>query len=157
MEWWAVFWAASGAVGQVAAALLATSALIYSVRTYWWSLHVLHYNEIDKLYCDILKLAIASPHLRNPAAIRTEEQKVQYEAYANLVWNFVESVYDRAHKDAAMLATWRSAIEFENRIHRDWFDRPELDYLYKGEFRKWVRDNFPKLPPADSSAPPKAA
>ncbi len=68
-----------------------------------------HYAELDRLYFDLLRLAVQHPHLRNPDSIDDPVQKRQYDAYAYMVWNFIETVIDRVEMEKA-LATKRTDI-----------------------------------------------
>lgn len=106
------------------------------------------YSELDRIYFDLLRLAIEHPHLRTPQRIgkrddlalktdydpypddpvSTEEQKAtkarkvsQYDAYAFMVWNFVETIHDRCQEYPQLLGTWATIVAAENRVHRGWF------------------------------------
>jgi hypothetical protein len=83
---WAVFWTAAGSIAQVTATLLALAALWYTIKTFNKSLKMWHYGELDRMYSDLLKIAIDKPHLRNPNVTQTDEQKREYEYYAQMVW-----------------------------------------------------------------------
>jgi hypothetical protein len=80
---------------------------------------MLHYGELDRMYSELLKIAIDKPHLRNPNVTQTDEQKREYEYYAQMVWCFVETIYDRATPDNQLLEIWYTAAEVENRLHRE--------------------------------------
>ena len=99
-----------------------------------------HYSELDHFYADILKIGIDKPHLRSPKPIASDEEAMfgdyrpyapekdddgtmaeQYDAYAFLVWNFLETIHDRCHEDESLRGTWKPVIAAENRIHRGWF------------------------------------
>jgi len=136
----ALLWAAVSAVGQIIAAVLAGLAFYLSLRTYWKTLHIAHYSELDRQYADLLRLAVERPKLRSPDEMRTEDERAQYDAYANIVWNFIETVYDRGKDDPQLIVTWTSAMLSESRFHRAWFDRDDNKFLYKEPFREWVRN-----------------
>lgn len=135
----AVFWAAVSALGQIVAALLAGLAFYLSLKTYWKTVHIAHYAELDRQYADLLRLAVENPFLRMPDDLQGEDQRTQYEAYANIVWNFIETVYDRGKDDPMLIETWTSALLSESRFHRKWFDRKSNGFLYKEPFRNWVK------------------
>lgn len=101
-----------------------------------------HYAELDRAYADLVAMVVTYPFLRSPKALESDEQALtgryepfpadsaerhQYEAYAHLVWCFVESVHDRCldceidKGRSDMIETWATAISVENRIHRGWF------------------------------------
>ncbi len=117
---------------------------IWQVRFQIKSNKVSHYGELDALYGELLKLAIEKPYLRNLQAKRTPEQQLEYEYYAHLVWCFVETVYDRASPEDDLMRIWRTAIEVENTLHREWFDRPENECMFRSEFRGYINKNFNK-------------
>lgn len=106
------------------------------------------YSELDRFYADLLKIAIEHPHLRTPARLQrdvealhadydpypdlpvaTSEQRAekdrrvaQYDAYAFLVWNFLETIHDRCQEyPEQLLETWATIVAAENRVHRGWF------------------------------------
>ena len=100
---------------------------------------LVHYAELDRLYFDLLKLAVEHPYLRNPGDIKGSEQRSRYEAYAYMAWNFIETVIDRldaqtawssadgpqgrnqANQDDLKLeSTWQAAIIQEVEIHAAW-------------------------------------
>jgi hypothetical protein len=136
----AVAWAAVSAIGQIVAAVLAGLAFYLSLRTYWKTLHIAHYSELDRQYADLLRLAVERPKLRAPDELRTEDERAQYHAYAHIVWNFIETVHDRGKDDPMLIETWKSAMLSESRFHRAWFDRKANEFLYKEPFREWVRN-----------------
>lgn len=137
---WSTLWSAMAAV-------VAVAALVVSLWTFSKSQSTSHYAELDRMYGELLKLAIDRPHLRDSDAKRTDEQQRQYEYYAHLCWCVVEAIYDRAVKDRYLLSIWQSAIEIENNLHRKWFDRPENAYMFRPAFREYIVKNFPKQTP----------
>ncbi len=98
-----------------------------------------HYSELDRFYAEILRQAIALPHLRMPRRVTDEAalsedytpysvddpdaaiKAVQYDAYAYMVWNFLEAIRDRCAERPKLKATWAPVIGAENAIHRSWF------------------------------------
>jgi hypothetical protein len=112
------------------------------------------YSELDRIYLDLLKLALELPHLRTPQPIAnrdeialqfdydpypgdpidTQEQRSakarkisQYDAYAFMVWNFIETIHDRCQDYPELLGTWATVVAAENRLHRGWFLKQMLD------------------------------
>jgi hypothetical protein len=45
----------------------------------------------------------------------------QYDAYAFMVWNFLETVHDRCQEEPTLLGTWAPVVAAENELHRGWF------------------------------------
>jgi hypothetical protein len=120
------------------------------------ALNSTHYSELDHLYFEILKLAIAHPFLRDSRLLQTDEEAIQgeydplphrskdeqqqYEAYAHMVWCFIETLHDRCmdstdyREQREFMNTWASAINAENQLHRGWF----LKEMRREELRKRV-------------------
>jgi len=69
---------------------------------------------------------------------------LQYLRRPTLAWCFVESVYDHSTLNKSLLHTWRSAVEIEARLHREWLERPETKYMFKDEFHNFIALTFPK-------------
>jgi hypothetical protein len=136
---YAVFWEAFAALAQGSASILGLVALIYSVHAFRKSLKTLHYSELDRMYFDLLRLAVEKPHLRDPHADRTPRQQQEYDSYAFMVWNFLETIHDRCESDRNLRGTWYPAMDAEDRLHREWFDRPENRHKFKEAFYAFVR------------------
>ena len=102
------------------------------------------YSELDKIYLDIQKLIIQVPHLSNPQSIRNPQQATQYDAFAFITWNFIESIYDYSQQDKSVLVTWKCVFMYESSLHREWFDRPENQKKFKEEFVKCITDGVIK-------------
>jgi hypothetical protein len=57
------------------------------------------YSELDRMYSELLELAVQKLHLRREAkADRTSSEQKEYHIYAYMIWNFVETVHDRIYK-----------------------------------------------------------
>jgi len=147
-----VLWNAVGAIGSAAASILALGALLYSVRTFKKSVRLSHYEILDTMYWDLLKTGLDKPYLRNATASRNPKQQEEYEIYALMAWCVIETIFDRATPDNDLLDIWRSAIEIENHLHRQWFDRPDNEYKFRKPFREYIRKGFPA---ASASVPVK--
>ena len=138
---YATFWTSVGAIAQGFASLLGLIALIYSIRSFRKALEASHYAELDRIYAELLTKAIDKPYLRQPQAIGDPGQAMEYDTYAFMVWNFLETIVDRCEKDKALCATWYPIIDAENRIHREWFDRPQHRTKFKAEFHAFVHSS----------------
>jgi hypothetical protein len=104
------------------------------------------YDVFDGLYLDILKTGIEHPHLRDlqrtadyKNAFNHHEQ-LQYEAYAFICWNFIETIYDRA--DDELFITWMPALEAETQLHLAWFYMPENQTKFKEAFKCFVKEKL---------------
>ncbi len=97
------------------------------------------YDFFDATYLDILKLGMENPSFRNPTLTNnylnsfSDNEKIKYETYAFISWNFCETIYDKG--DEKLLKTWSVIIQTENALHRKWFDNPENTNKFKESFR----------------------
>ena len=109
-------------LAQVAAALIAASTLFWGVCIYTKSSRLEHYTELDRLYFDIVALRMAHPHLGDPDLIRRlnleqrTERALRYDSYALLIWNFIETIFDRC-KQRDLLETWKPILDHEGELH----------------------------------------
>ena len=124
-------WTAISSIMGIIATTLAIFALIYSMRTYRKTMQIVHCGEIDKMYFEILKEALAKPHLVRKNIERSGEQEVEYDIYAFIVWNFLESIYDRCMLDTDLQKTWFPIIEAERKIHLLWIQEHENRTKFK--------------------------
>ncbi|HWT01505.1 MAG TPA: hypothetical protein VN256_14750 [Pyrinomonadaceae bacterium] len=131
-------WTAIGAIGQILAAVMAIAALVYSIRTFSKSLTTLHYTELDRMYLDLLKLRLERPYL-NPDAKRDPAQQVEYDTYAFMAWNFLETIQDRCERDEHLCETWYPVIDTEEELHREWF-ATKSENKFKGAFRTFIEN-----------------
>lgn len=89
--------------GAILALYLNQTQLEATLEEFRESNHLIHYAELDRLYFDLLKVALEHPHLRNPASIGNDAlRRQQYDTYAYMVWNFIETVIDRVEMEKAI-------------------------------------------------------
>ncbi|NCB54689.1 MAG: hypothetical protein EOM49_07085 [Epsilonproteobacteria bacterium] len=69
---------------------------------------------------------------------RNDEQKAEYRLYAFIVWNFLESIYDRCMLDHDLQKTWFPIIEAERSIHLAWIQEKENRTKFKAEFLSFI-------------------
>jgi hypothetical protein len=106
------------------------------------------YEVFDTTYLDILKTGMENPSFRNPELTNdylnsfSGDEKIKYEIYAYISWNFCETIFDK--KDKKLMETWTIVIETENRLHRKWFDNIENHNKYKDSFRNYILKEFNK-------------
>lgn len=140
---YATFWTAISSIMGVIATTMAVFALLYSMRTYNKTMQIVHYGEIDKMYFEILKETLAKPHVVRQNIVRSEEEDVEYGIYAFIVWNFLESIYDRCTLDNALKTTWFPIIETERTTHIEWIQNPQNRIKFKDEFLNFIdKGNF---------------
>lgn len=97
------------------------------------------YATIDRTYFDIQKLLIDFPHLaQTDSSQKTSEQMTQYNAFALMVWNFIETIYDYSEEDKTLAVTWDGVLRHEARMHSAWFLQPENRSKFKGAFVAYV-------------------
>jgi hypothetical protein len=125
---------------SVLAVLISSIGVWITLRNFRHQLRSQHYTEVDRMYFDILKMTMDSPHLRNPALIPDADAKKQheYDVYAFLVWNFIETIYDKCQSDNTLKETWDCIIIAEGRLHKEWFLRPENRPKFKERFHKYI-------------------
>ena len=123
------------------AVLISFIGVWITLRNFRHQLRSQHYTEVDRMYFDILKITIDSPHLRNSALISENDLQKQheYDIYAFMVWNFIETIYDKCQNDSALAETWHCIIIEEGCRHKDWFLRPVNKPKFKGRFHKYIR------------------
>lgn len=138
---YSVLWSAIGAIAGGIATALGGGALLYSMIAYKESLQLSHYSELDGMYSNLLQIALEKTHLYNPNADRDNEQKAEYEIYAFLVWNFLETISDRCAGNPALEETWNPILLTESQRHMKWFKDP-ANY---GKFKKSFHDRIELL------------
>jgi hypothetical protein len=95
-----------------------------------------HYSELDNMYLHLLTLAVEKPYLRMPETL-TPKQRTQYEPYAFMVWNFLETIHDRCAEDRRLRDTWAPVIAAEHAVHRAWFEKETAPYYADGRSPKF--------------------
>jgi len=129
------------------ATILSAVAIFLSVIL--WYRQRIHetYDVFDATYLDILKIAIKNPQFRNPKLTRnyyssfSDNDRIKYETYAFICWNFCETIFDKGDKE--LMKTWSVVIDTENKIHRNWFDAEENFDKFKDTFRAYIKSNYP--------------
>jgi hypothetical protein len=102
------------------------------------------YQEVDEMYMSILKIGIEYPSFRDISKTKNYDknfhgdEKLKYENYAFIVWNFCETLYDRKFIQDK---TWEGVLRYENDLHFDWFKR-KSENLFKESFRKYIYEKF---------------
>ena len=110
------------------------------------------YAQLDNIYMDIQKIIIEHPDLANPVGERTSEQEIQYQAFAFIVWNFIESIYDYTEGGKSsdgqldqvnlLWETWRCIIKYEGTLHAAWFKKSENQKKFKSQFYEYMKGKF---------------
>jgi|LauGreSBDMM110SN_4_FD.fasta_scaffold99995_2 hypothetical protein len=129
------------------ATILAAIAILLYIILWYKEKSSNSYDNFDATYLDILKTGMENPSFRNSVLTNdylnkfSEDEKIKYEIYAFISWNFCETIIDQG--DVELMKTWFVVIETENSLHRKWFDNPENFAKFKESFRKHIQDILP--------------
>jgi hypothetical protein len=129
------------------ATILAAVAILLYIILWYKDKSSNSYDNFDATYLDILKTGMENPSFRNSILTNdylnkfSGDEKIKYEIYAFISWNFCETIIDKG--DAELMKTWLVVIETENSLHRKWFDNPENSTKFKESFRKHIQYILP--------------
>ena len=129
------------------ATILAAIAILLYIILWYKDKSDNSYDIFDATYLDILKTGMENPSFRNPVLTNdylnsfSENEKIKYEIYAFITWNFCETIFDKG--DDELMKTWSVVIDIENSLHRKWFDNPENTKKFKESFRLNIQNNLP--------------
>ena len=129
------------------ATILAAIAILLYIILWYKDKSDNSYDIFDATYLDILKTGMENPSFRNPVLTNdylnsfSENEKIKYEIYAFITWNFCETIFDKG--DDELMKTWSVVIDIENSLHRKWFDNPENTKKFKESFRLSIQNNRP--------------
>ena len=79
------------------------------------------YYILDEFYFKILSITIEKPYLLQEMVAGDPDKRQEYDSFAFIVWNFIESIHDYSQKDAKIMETWLPVLIFEARRHGSWF------------------------------------
>ena len=141
-------WTKVQVIAEIVVAIGVVFTLFYSLWSFTRTLRDGYYAELDRVYFELLKIALERPHLLDPATSSDPARQREYDAYAFMVWNFVETVFDRCQGwgKRSLRDTWYPVIEAENALHRQWFDVPANRSKFKPHFCSFVERQYPKRP-----------
>ena len=115
-----------GLLLSVAVALAALQQLLAIAETS----RSVHYSQLDTMYFELLRMGVEKPYLRQPAQL-TPAQRMEYESYAFIIWNVIETVRDRCWEDQTLKDIWAPVIATEHALHREWFYKETTPYFSK--------------------------
>lgn len=131
------FW--SLAMDSLSTILAAAAIFLYII--FWYKDKTSNdYDVFDNLYLDLLKTGMEHPKFRdisktvNYKAEFSEDELIQYEIYAFITWNFIETILDKG--DENLHITWLPAVKHEAALHIEWFKQPENQIKFKELFQK---------------------
>ena len=96
------------------------------------------YAQLDRMYQDIIQLAIAHPSVRLINITRTPSEQVVYNSYAYLTWNFLESIYDYCMEDEHLRNTWTPVFHTEGAAYGEWFNQRDNRLNFKKSFCRFI-------------------
>jgi len=119
-------------------------ALFTSLVTWYKMYQKRKYDVADAILSELLKITLEYPELRDPhycsAAIHNSDTKIryQYESYAILCWNYLETLYDTYGKGLKKSPFYGAMRDLGER-HKEWlFTNNNLSY-YNAELVKFLR------------------
>jgi hypothetical protein len=142
-------WNKAGVIAEALGSIGIVSTLFYSVWSFKTTLRDAYYAELDRVYFDLLKIGLERPELLSFPASPDPAKAGAYGAYAFMVWNFVETIFDRCQgwSKRRLRETWYPIIAAEAALHRAWFDVPENRRRFKQRFVRFIDAQYPTVPP----------
>jgi hypothetical protein len=139
-------WTAAGVIATALGSIGIICTLFYSAWTFAKTLREGYYVELDRVYFELLKIGLERPYLLTPPPPADPTRAKEYEAYAFMVWNFIETVVDRCEgtSNRHLRETWYPIVATESALHRAWFDLPENQCKFKERFRRFIATHYPK-------------
>jgi hypothetical protein len=138
-------WSKAGVIAEALGSIGIVFTLLYSVWSFTTTLRDAYYAELDRVYFELLKIGLERPELLSYPASPDPAKADQYGAYAFMVWNFVETIFDRCQgwSKRRLRETWYPIIAAENALHRAWFELPENRRRFKQRFVRFVEERYP--------------
>ncbi|MEO5331722.1 MAG: hypothetical protein H7839_06830 [Magnetococcus sp. YQC-5] len=111
------------------------------------------YQDLDKQYQELLKLVMAypietMPQINNIGIAGNTKHNSIYNAFAFMMWNFIETIYDNTKGSGRreveyndLWETWSVIIKTEGTNHIEWF-KNNKNNRFKKSFIKWAEDNI---------------
>jgi hypothetical protein len=101
----------------------ASASYWHSAYSFTTTLRQGYYAELDHVYFELLRMGLDRPYLRSSLPPAGEAKATEYETYAFMVWNFLETVVDRCESssDHSLRETWYPIVATEGALHRTWF------------------------------------
>ena len=139
-------WTRAGVIATALGSLAIVLSLFYSAYSFSTTLREGYYAELDRIYFELLKIGLERPYLRAPAPPTDPARANEYDAYAFMVWNFLETIVDRCDKvsNHALRETWYPVVATECALHRAWFDVKENRLKFKDRFCRFIDTRYPK-------------
>ena len=141
-----IVWNKAGVIANAMGSIGIVLTVFYSVWSFTTTLRDSYYAELDRVYFELLKIGLERPHLLAFPTSSDPAKAREYDAYAFMVWNFVETVFDRCQgwSRRHLRETWYPIIVAENALHRAWFDLPENRCKFKERFGRFIDARYPR-------------
>jgi hypothetical protein len=141
-------WSKAGVIAEALGSIGIVFTLFYSVWSFTTTLRDAYYAELDRVYFELLKIGLERPELLSysTAPASPDPAKAgQYGAYAFMVWNFLETIFDRCQgwSKRRLRETWFPIIAAENELHRGWFELPDNRRRFKQRFVRFIEAEYP--------------
>ncbi len=138
-------WSKAGVIAEALGSFGIVCTLFYSVWSFTTTLRDAYYAELDRVYFELLKIGLERPDLLSFPTSPDPAKAGQYGAYAFMVWNFVETIFDRCQgwSKRRLRETWYPIIAAETALHREWFDAPENRCRFKQRFVRFIETQYP--------------
>jgi hypothetical protein len=139
-------WAKANVIATALGSLGIVLTLFYSAYSFSTTLRQGYYAELDRVYFDLLRIGLERPYLRASLPPDDAARATEYETYAFMVWNFLETVVDRCESssDRTLRETWYPIVASEGALYRTWFDVHENRRRFKARFSQFIDANYPK-------------
>ena len=147
-------WSKAGVIAEALGSIGIVFTLFYSVWSFKTTLRDAYYAEIDRVYFELLKIGLERPELLSFPASPDPTKAREYGAYAFMVWNFVETIFDRCQgwSKRRLRETWYPIIAAENALHRAWFELPDNRRRFKQRFVRFIEKQYPVAGAARAAA-----
>ena len=126
-----MFWVAIAGSSQML-------ALLYTVHSYEKTIQVNHYDAMDRMYFDLRMMAYENPAMDQPDSLLGENKK-KYEFYAEMTFNFLETIYDRSKEDPELKKVWYGVIQAEYKIHKKWITESNAKAYFEPTFLRFLK------------------
>jgi hypothetical protein len=139
-------WTKAGVIANALGSIGIVLTVFYSVWSFTTTLRDSYYAELDRVYFELLKIGLERPDLKSFPTSPDPAKAREYDAYAFMVWNFVETIFDRCQgwSRRHLRETWYPIIASENALHRAWFDLPQNRCKFKDRFGRFIDARYPR-------------
>jgi hypothetical protein len=135
--WDQIAWVAA-VVGGIGAGV-AIPAIALSMFKFRKQTQAEHYRQLDEMYFQVQSFGMTYPEVAWPERRAVDQDTAaRYDIYAAMVWNFIETLFDRCLDRKELWDTWQPAIIYEGVLHREWFNEAENRVRYKESFQEFM-------------------